>query len=268
MKLPAKMMLPANRPAPSRRTAGALPMNLRRGNAVGTDSRHQHSAKKQLRLAPGPQAGLWRLVSSALVACPLLLATACTPKGDPKLAASGFEDQFARTSLGDTWNDTGGNYRIVDGVLRVRGAHNRPLWLRRRLPHNVRIEFDARSESKAGDIKVEVFGDGVSKATTSSYTATSYVVIMGGWNNSRNVLARMDEHAADRVEGPPLKVVPGQTYHFKIERHAATLRVWVDDTKLFELEDPEPLTGPGHDHFAFNNWESEVYFDNLSITPL
>jgi len=34
------------------------------------------------------------------------------------------------------------------------------------------------------------------------------------------------------------------------------------------MEDDEPLEGRGHDHFAFNNWQSDLWFDNLEITPL
>jgi hypothetical protein len=34
------------------------------------------------------------------------------------------------------------------------------------------------------------------------------------------------------------------------------------------MEDPAPLTGPGHDHFAFNGWDAPVCFDRLTVTPL
>ena len=195
-------------------------------------------------------------------------ASACTPQGDPKLAPGGFTDTFERSEVGSAWNNTGGPYRIISGSLHVRGARNHPLWLRRRLPHNVRIEFDVRSDTQDGDIKVEIFGDGVSKAESNSYTATSYVVIFGGWNNRLNVLARMNEHGTDRVVGPTYPVVPGKTYHMKIERRDDTIEAWVDEQQLWKMKDPYPLTGRGHDHFAFNNWESDLYFDNLKVEPL
>ena len=28
----------------------------------------------------------------------------------------------------------------------------------------------------------------------------------------------------------------------------------------------QPLTGFGHDHFGFNDWEAELHFDNLKVT--
>lgn len=193
---------------------------------------------------------------------------ACTPQGDPGIGADGFRDEFDRAQLGDHWHNTGGPWQIRDGALHVRGARNRPLWLRRTLPRDVRVEFDVTSDSPEGDIKVEVFGDGSSRATSESYTATSYVVIFGGWGNSTNVIARMDEHGADRAVGPRRPVEPGRTYHLVIERQGDTIRAEVDGELLAEMEDPEPLEGRGHDHFAFNNWQSDLIFDNLEITPL
>lgn len=203
-----------------------------------------------------------------LLTAAVLTVVACTPQGDPGLGAEGFSDDFERKDLGPAWNNTGGPYKIVDGQLKVAGARNKPLWLRRVLPNDVRVEFDVKSDHADGDIKVEVFGDGVSKAETTSYTATSYVVIFGGWHNSLNVLARLDEHGADRVVGPAHKVVPGKTYRMKIERHGATIKAWADAQSLGSLTDPQPLGGPGHDHFAFNNWSVPLTFDNFRITPL
>lgn len=202
-----------------------------------------------------------------LVGLSIALAS-CTPQGDPAIGASGFRDDFDGEALGDEWNNTGGPWEIRDGRLHVRGARNRPLWLRRTLPRDVRIEFDVQSDSPEGDIKVEVFGDGTSRATSVSYTATSYVVIFGGWSNSLNVLARMNEHGDDRVVGARRRVEQGQVYHLKIERQGDRIAAWVDGELLVEMSDEDPLEGRGHDHFAFNNWESELWFDNLEITAL
>jgi hypothetical protein len=207
-----------------------------------------------------------RSVFSLVVA--LLSLGACTPQGDPAIGPEGFSDDFNRDDLGDLWHNTGGRYVLHDGWLNVQGARNRPLWLRRRLPRDVRIELDVRSESPQGDIKLEVFGDGSSRATTDSYTATSYVVIFGGWNNSLNVIARLDEHGDDRAVGPRRPVEAGRTYHLRIERVGSRITAWADDQELAHMDDPDPLTGRGHDHFAFNDWEADVWFDNLRITPL
>lgn len=197
----------------------------------------------------------------------LLFVLGCTPQGDPGIG-TGFADDFERAQIGAAYERTGGNWRIEAGELRVQGAKNHPLWLLRTLPRDVRVEFDVRSESPEGDIKVEIFGDGASFASSDSYMATSYVIIFGGWYNATNVLARMDEHGRDRVVGPPRKVEPGRVYRFRIERIESLLTVWVDDAVLVQMDDSEPLKGRGHDHFGFNNWQSELFFDNLKVTPL
>jgi hypothetical protein len=188
---------------------------------------------------------------------------------DPTPAAGGrkvFEDNFDRTDIGSDWLDTSsGRYSIVDRQLRVQGARNKPLWLERKLPRNCRVEFTARSESPAVDIKVEVFGDGRSFAKQASYNATSYVVILGGWNNSRSIIARMDEHGSDRQVRTSPKGEPGRVYRFSIARKGGLLSWSLDGEPFLELNDSAPLSGTGHEHFAFNNWASEVFFDDFAV---
>jgi hypothetical protein len=200
------------------------------------------------------------------------------PGEDPLLTAP-FHDSFDRALLGKNWRATSSAWTIHDGKLCGRSARNHPVWLAHRLPANARIEFDALSTSADGDLKAEFWGDGRSAATGVSYEdATSYLTIFGGWKNRFHVLARKDEHAKDRkeitvdLEAEELRaqpVVANQSYHFKVERLDGKLLRWlVDDIEMLTYEDDEPLSGPGHEHFGFNDWEVRVCFDNLKITPL
>ena len=179
-----------------------------------------------------------------------------------------FEDDFDRKEIGDAWLDTGGGYRIVDGALRIQGAKNKPLWLKHELPRDARVEFTARSESPEVDIKAEFFGDGKSRAERVSYTATSYVVILGGWNNKRSIIARMNEHGDDRFVRESPKGIQGKTYRFAVARKGKSFKWYLNDELFLEMTDTSPLVGSGHDHFAFNNWASEVFFDDLRIFEL
>lgn len=207
-------------------------------------------------------------VARAMVLSGVGLATVgCTEPRSPSVGQR-FEDHFERTELGSDWRETGEGWRIEEGALRGQGARNHPLWLRRKLPRNARIEFDAWSDSPAGDLKCEVWGDGSSHAVQASYTATSYVVIFGGWSNNYNVIARMDEHAPDRRQRVGPRVEMGRHYHFSIERRGRVLRWMLDGAPMLEWDDPDPLAGPGHEYFAFNDWDAQVHFDNLVITPL
>ena len=190
---------------------------------------------------------------------------------------------------------TGGHWRVVDGQLLSPGVKNNPLWLQAALPQNVAVEFDVRSESPEGDIKVELFGDGTDHAS-------GYVFIHGGWNNTLSIIARLDEHGASlealqrqarqaaerkksqntglvetgvfredthmRVEARPYPVQVGRTYHWRIERRGSLLHWSIDGKPFMEFDDPLPLAGTGHDRFGFSSWEAQLYFDNLKIEPL
>ena len=231
---------------------------------------------KRLCLAPPVCAAIGMLLLGSTLACkrkqdePAATAKAPLPAGPPPPAITApWRDNFDRAELGSDYLDTSGKaYRLDSGALNARGAHNRPLWLRRRLPRDVVIEFDVWSNSPEGDIKVEAFGDGRSYAVQASYTATGYVFIFGGWGNSKSILARQNEHGNKlAVDTSGRKVVPRQRYHFTIARKGTRID-WSIDGKLFlRYDDPSPLEGDDHGYFGFNNWRSDLWFDNLSIRP-
>ncbi len=198
------------------------------------------------------------------------LLAACTAKPADGALPDGrvvFTERFDG-ALGAFTDTSDGSYAVRAGELRVQGAHNHPLWLRTALPRDARIDFTARSESPAVDIKVEAFGDGRSFARTASYTATSYVVILGGWNNSRSIIARMNEHGQDRKVRTDPRGEVGRRYSFSVVRVGGRLTWYLDGARFLDFDDDAPLSGSGHEHFAFNNWESEVYFDDLTIREL
>jgi hypothetical protein len=190
-----------------------------------------------------------------------------------------LNEDFNRPDLGPGWNPTSNAWHIEDGKLCVKGAKNHPAWFNRRLPKNARIEFDATPGSPEGDLKAEAWGDGRSVPAGTTYDdATSYIAILGGWKNRFNVLARLNEHGQNRKELRLLPgsedprtqpIVEGRSYHVEIERgDGHTVRVTVDDTLFLEFEDSAPLRGADHEHFAFNDWDVPVCFDDLLVTPL
>jgi hypothetical protein len=218
--------------------------------------------------------------SSAAGSAARAVAAKATPReSDAAVLAEEFEDDFERAVLGPDWRATSGAWRIQEGRLCGERAKNHGIWLDRRLPRNARVEFVATSGSPNGDIKAEIWGDVGSAATGASYVdATSYLVIFGGWKNSLHVLARMNEHGADRRE---VRLVPGsddpriapvaegRSYRFEIERSDGhTVRFSVDDTQILSFDDAEPLHGSGHEYFGFNDWEVPVCFDDVVVTPL
>lgn len=223
----------------------------------------------------------------------LIWAVACVPEGPrtdeelvvpPAVVDAGeritapWSDSFDRAELGGDYNVLSPAWHLESGKLCASGAKNHGVWLTKRLPRDVKVSLDAVAGSADGDLKIEIFGDGKRGASGVSYDdATGYIAILGGWKNTLHALARLDEHGDDRltikVEDPSddaraRRVAPGQTYHFELERRGPVLRWLVDGAVFFELTDPEPLVGAGHEHFGFNDWDAPVCFDNLEIVPL
>ncbi len=198
-----------------------------------------------------------------------------------------FTDTFeSSATITERYWSSGGLWRVENGWLYSPGVKQNPLWLRASLPADVAVEFDVKSNSPEGDIKVEIFGDG-------SDHASGYVLIHGAWNNSNSIIARLDEHApalstvlaaakgADpvaagvyrsdtraRVEGQRFRVEQGRTYRWRIERRGKLLSWFIDGQPYLSFDDPLPLSGKGHDRFGFSSWQADLYFDNLTITPL
>ncbi|APR85874.1 Hypothetical protein A7982_11223 [Minicystis rosea] len=217
--------------------------------------------------------------ASAKPVAPHASASAAASASALPVLTAAWEDTFDRADLGPDWNARSPAWKITNGRLCARGARNKGAWLAKRLPTNARIEFEAYAESSEGDLKIELWGDGQSGATGTSYTnATSYIAILGGWKNTKHVLARRNEHGDDRLEidvDPQSDdermraIAAGQAYHFKIERaDDKTVQISINGTVYFELADREPLSGAGHEHFGFNDWDAPVCFDNLKVTPL
>jgi hypothetical protein len=199
---------------------------------------------------------------------PALAALGC--KAQVPAISEPFEDGFERAEVGAQWHDTsGGKYRVVGGKLNVSKAHNHPLWLRRKLPRDVVIELDAMSKSPDGDLKVELFGDGESfDPDGNRYDPTGYVLFFGGHANTESVLSRLGEHDAEiKAIRQDRKVEPGRWYKWTITRKGGKIDWLIDGQPFLAWTDPDPLTGARHQYFAVNNWETDVYFDNLRIRP-
>ncbi len=224
-----------------------------------------------------------------------LIHRALRPAQEAPVAIPYADDFSNRATVEENYWSTGGHWRTVNGELLSPGVKNNPLWLKAKLPNDVSVEFDVRSESPEGDVKVEIFGDGLDHAS-------GYVLIHGGWNNSVSIIARLDEHGkslgqleadaravaqqfkmpnagvketgvfkADthmRVEARGFPVQVGKTYRWRIERRGATINWSIDGQPYMQFTDPFPLTGEKHNRLGFSSWEAQLFFDNLSIKPL
>jgi hypothetical protein len=237
----------------------------------------------------------WAVLAGAIALVNLPLVHRLVRPAPSATLALPYEDDFSSPStVAAHYFSTGGQWRTQSGELFSPGVRNNPLWLKAKLPQNVVIDFDARSASPEGDIRVEVFGNGVDHLS-------GYELIQGGWNNTLSAIVRLEENSrtmsqlqadAQRVasrqglRSPGLvetgifkpdtpvrvdahsSVRPQKKYHWRIERRGSALRWSIDGQPFLELDDPFPLTGSGHDRFGFSSTESDIYYDNLRIVPL
>jgi hypothetical protein len=221
---------------------------------------------------PRPSGRGWIVAAVTLGGAAALVAATGRPAGPTTGGRLVFEDDFERAEIGPGYHqaapDQGwekGTWRIEGGRLRAEKIHNAALWLQQPLPERVRIEFTARAETPTGDVKAEVFGDGQTHQS-------GYILIHGGWSNRINTIARQDEHGEDRKEdnrcgaGPEVRCVePGVDYRWTIERTDHVVRWYLDGRLFLTYPDRHPVRGR---HFAFNNWEAIVTFDDLRIYDL
>lgn len=187
----------------------------------------------------------------------LILLSGCSP---PVTVSVPFFDDFERDTIGENWYTVDkADWEIKGGALHSRGARNVPLWLKLKLPEDVVIEFDAWAEkTDFCDLKCEIFGDG-------RIHASGYIIILGGWKNQISTIARLDEHEKTRVEKRPTECDPKRRHHFKILRYKGKIEWYLDDRLYMERVDNEPLYGRRNNRFAFSNWMTDAYYDNLSI---
>jgi hypothetical protein len=198
----------------------------------------------------------------------LALALAACRQPDPPPVGAAWSDGFDRAEIGADYRATADVYRIKDGALNVANGYNHPLWLRKKLPANAVIEVDCWSMSAVGDLKLEIWGDGEGFAEDrGAYTSSGYDFIFGGWSNTKSEIARGNEHGADVVARTTPKVEVGRKYHWKIVRKGGHIDWYIDDltTPFLRYDDAKPFVGAGHEYLGFDDWESDVWFDNLSI---
>lgn len=219
-----------------------------------------------------------RLVFAALL-IGLMACVGCKQSKDAARSAPGsdspamteggeliFEETFDDREPGTHWTrgegEGGrGRWRIDDGWMVGNDIKNDALWLEKKLPEKVRVEFDVQAMSPVGDIKFEAFGDGKTHES-------GYIFIFGGWKNTLDVIARLDEHGKDRKERKTHGVVPNTTYQMALERTGDTLHWFVNDEHFMSYDDEKMLEGEGHEYFAFNIWSAPVRFDNVKVYDL
>jgi len=109
-----------------------------------------------------------------------------------------------------------------------------------------------------GDIKCE-FGGAEPKHIA------GYVMIFGGWKNSLNTIARLEEHTGRMVTDTRRKIEADKNYRISLVRLGNDIKWFIDGKPFLSARDEAVLTGG---NFGFNNWNSRFYVDNLKVFKL
>lgn len=196
----------------------------------------------------------------------LLLAVAwvgCAKPVDPLTGGKlVYSEDFEGSGIPSAWSTKSTVWKVASGKLTGARAENEGVWLSQPLPEQVRVTFEVSSASPDGDIKFEIFTDGKTHQS-------GYVGIFGGWKNRINIIARLDEHGTDRLEGAEgQSVVKDRVYQMTVVRTDNRVRWWVDGKPFLTYADAAPLRGEGHKHLGFNTWHAPLSYDSVRIYDL
>jgi Farnesoic acid 0-methyl transferase len=249
-----------------------------------------------LKAAPGERMSRrgWLILLAVVVAVNIpLLIRPFRPLPEAGVALP-FADDFSNpATVVAHYHSLGGFPRVVNGELLSPGTKNNPLWLKATLPDNVLVEWDAHAPATDGEIRVELFGNGIDHLSGYELVYAPWTAV-GVQGRLPATLVRLDENAPTlqrwqekaraaggaltavgygpksgiRVEGPPVSIEPGRVYRMRVERRGDTLRWWVDGQRIVEFRDPFPLKGPWHDRVGLSSVEGDVYYDNFRVTAL
>ena len=116
-----------------------------------------------------------------------LSLVACSKSVDPLTGGKlVYSEDFEGSGMPSDWSTKSPVWKVAQGKLTGARAENEGVWLSHPLPEQVRVTFDVSSASSDGDIKFEIFNDGKTHQS-------GYIGIFGGWKNSLNIIARLNE---------------------------------------------------------------------------
>ncbi|MBD3320225.1 MAG: protein kinase, partial [Chitinivibrionales bacterium] len=188
-----------------------------------------------------------------------------------------FEDDFSNSNIRDRWDIIYGKYlvrngvrnfvetepdcSVINGELRICGGTPQALLLNDSISGDLAIEFDCRQESDYLN-DISCFIDALRSARPKALPFSGYIFQYGGHDNTCNKLTRSGSILWQEFKTPLEK---GKRYHVRAERVGTLFSLTVNDTMIFEVEDPKRLYGTGRNAVGLMSWGAEVWYDNIRI---
>ncbi|MCY3019291.1 MAG: lectin-like protein, partial [Planctomycetota bacterium] len=172
-----------------------------------------------------------------------------------------FEDDFSdveRTKR--NWKFTCEKWEIRDGELHVQGAGSLAARVLLPIAGDIRLEFECHQESdylcdvtcflaSLGDIEYQ----------------SGYDFKYGGWSNARNSVGRDGRELWSESAAPLRK---GERYRACAERIANCLRYTINGKTVFDVVDPEPLSGNEYAYLGLYGYRADTYWGKVKAYRL
>lgn len=173
-------------------------------------------------------------------------------------------DESFDAGFTERWRVIGGEWRIEAGGLRQWGGTPQLLLLRRRVLGDVRIEFTCRQDGHLNDLTCfaaarSEWGDGATPVRG------GYEFKCGGFDNTRTCLYRAGQRLFDRRHQP---IIRGRSHQIVAQRIQGRLSLALDGEIIFDVVDPEPLSGSDRNALGLFGWEAETLISRIRISVL
>jgi tetratricopeptide (TPR) repeat protein len=161
--------------------------------------------------------------------------------------------------LGPEWKTLRGELAVHDGALCSRNGH---AVFEAELGDRVSVDVSATVPSDSKDPReLSAFISGsMAAGLANGYSAELFILDELG--HAFHGITRLRQFA-DRIPAPMPE--RGRSYQVSIERASSRVAIGLDGTRLVEIDDPAPLTGPDHNRFGIGSKCDHIHYDDLEI---
>jgi hypothetical protein len=174
------------------------------------------------------------------------------------------DEDFSGDDLFDRWEVIGGQYELNEDGFHLSGGEPQLLLLKQPLTGDVRIEFECYQDSIYLN-DVGCFMSAVLSENRHGISASGYELKYGGYDNSCNVLMRSDQTIWSLHESP---LEQNKLYRVSAERIGSRLRLTVNNREIYDVNDPDPLTGADRTAVGLLGWVASTWYKRIKVYSL
>ncbi|MFH0880720.1 MAG: protein kinase, partial [Lentisphaerota bacterium] len=175
------------------------------------------------------------------------------------------DEDFSGGDAEERWDISGGRHEIKPGDLCIYEGEPQVVVYKTKLPIDVRLELECYQDA-VNPASLGCFISAIPTANTVDIPSSGYKFEFGAFDNTLHVLSRVETQLARQKAVHPL--VRGEKYRVSIERVGARLRAVVNDEEIFNLLDPDPLSGMEHAMVGLVGWRSRTHISRIRIQTL